>query len=392
MRLVTEEAVFRANSDYDIVLLDRLAPAERKRLQACDDSGELYGALVPRPGSTLEAQAVSSETALLVFTLATAGPLPRYVVERVGEDAERTIRRLVLDGVLEVLHEGRFHSGPSVAELLASGPSSTEETVERNLAVAALQYGQELVGLGQAELAVRLYLYGRKPISPQLSRLGDARGVARHLGVAHDGAIGRRLGKRWAPAPLPAGADEHWWQWIAPTAARDRLNADHSGFKLYVSPAVDELRMALEVLAEALSTARGVTGLKVAVGVAGMCRPDKVIVYFTHFDDLRATAHALEAGLSGCPAHGVPFTAAVTPDALLSWGADPPRPPEPSLPTSWRMWVVDRLAEHLVAARSAELATLEPWQFALERLRLGGIDTTTWIPAGDMWPEALAVG
>ena len=46
------------------------------------------------------------------------------------------------------------------------------------------------------------------------------------------------------------------------------------------------------------------------------------------------------------------------------------------------------LAEYLESARSDTENALQPWQFALERLRLAGIDTDTWVPAGGMWREA----
>jgi hypothetical protein len=393
MRLVTDDATFRANPEYEVVLLDRLAPAEQSTLRAFDDSRDLYGALMPRRGSTAALQAVSSETALLVYTLATAGPLPRYVVERLGEDAERTLRRLVIDRVLEVLVEGRFVCGPQVTELFLGEPSSSDIGEDRNLAVAALQYGQELTGLPQHDLGLRLYFYGRQPVSPELSRrLGDTGAVAKHLGIASRGPIRRALERGWVPVRLPTRGSEHWWEWSAPSDARQLTASDSLSYKLYVSPAVNDLRTTLEILPDALSAAQGVTGFKVGAGITGICRPDKLIVYFTHFDDLRAFAQELESRLAGCAAHGVPFTAAVTSDALLSWGADPPRPSDPSHPTSWRMWVTERLAEHLVAARGARFTSLEPWQFALERLRLGGIDTGTWIPTSGMWPEALAAG
>jgi hypothetical protein len=109
-------------------------------------------------------------------------------------------------------------------------------------------------------------------------------------------------------------------------------------------------------------------------------------------DDLQQGAARLRERLAGCPVHGVPFTGPVTADGLLSWGADPPAPSGATndAPTSWRMWVTERLAEYLVVARERSAGPLEPWQFALERLRLSGIDTDTWAPVDGMWPTALA--
>jgi hypothetical protein len=115
-----------------------------------------------------------------------------------------------------------------------------------------------------------------------------------------------------------------------------------------------------------------------------------MVAYFGHLDGLHDAAAALSTELSGCPAHGVAFTAAVTRDGLLSWGADPPTHRGTGVPsTSWRMWVAERLAEYLVDARQDAPGEVQGWQYALRRLRLLGIDTETWVPTSRMWPEAL---
>jgi hypothetical protein len=56
------------------------------------------------------------------------------------------------------------------------------------------------------------------------------------------------------------------------------------------------------------------------------------------------------------------------------------------------MWVAERLAEYLVTAGRTGLSSPEPWQYALERLRVGGVDTTTWIPSANLWSDALNAG
>ena len=102
-----ERAVFRANPRYELVLVDRLSTAERALLGA-SEVADLYGVLRPRGGEGPDVRAVTSETALLFLTLGEPAPLPGYVRARLGDELESTIARLVVDGVLEIEHGGRF--------------------------------------------------------------------------------------------------------------------------------------------------------------------------------------------------------------------------------------------------------------------------------------------
>jgi hypothetical protein len=115
------------------------------------------------------------------------------------------------------------------------------------------------------------------------------------------------------------------------------------------------------------------------VGLGGICRTDKIVVYFNDLDALHETAQELAMRLHGVPAQGVPFTAAVTEDGLLSWAVDPRA-------TSWRHWLVGRLAEHLVQGRREDDG-LPPWRYALQRLGLDGVDTDRWARADGIVPQ-----
>ncbi|MBP0630790.1 MULTISPECIES: hypothetical protein [unclassified Cupriavidus] len=385
-----ENSIFRANPDYKLVLVDRLSEPDRRQLHEADCSEDLYGALVPQGGSAQGWRAVSCETALLFTALLEAGPLPRYALRRLGHDLEPTIKRLLLDGVLQILISNEFTCGPQVAELFGTLRSHSSRSCNFDLAVSALRYGQELSCLPQTELGRRLYSYGRKPVSPKLQRrLNDPAAVARFLGIAEEGILARSLHRHWTHVSVSHGALEFWWQWLSKSEP-PRETAQRASFKLYLSPVVDDMPEALETLIRALARTQGVTGFKVGVGLWGISRPDKIVVYFAQLDDLYRFADLLRTRLSGCAAHGVPFSAAASENGLLSWGADPPHgATKGERTTSWRMWVTWRLAEYLVSARTAALSTMEPWQYALERLSLAGIDTDTWIPADGMWPAAL---
>lgn len=379
------DRAFRANPHYELVLLDRLAPAEQAALSELGNSGDTYGVLRPRSDSGLEVRSASSEVALLFLTLQQPGPLPGYVRAQLGDVLDETIGRLLLDSVLEVEHDGGYVSGPRAGELVGSRQSEGGRGRIGQLSVAALRYGQELRELPAGLLALRLYFYGRQPVSPRLrGRLPDEAAVASYLGIDPGGSARPALDAGWRPASTP-GQDRYWRTW----RPRQTTNGpEPTSYKLYVSPATDALPHVVDAVAETLAGARGVNAFKVGSDVYGVCRPDKLVAYFDRLDDLRTGATRLAERLEGTPAHGVPFTAPVTANGLLSWGADPPAVSGGGS-TSWRMWVTERLAEYLVDCRDGA-GELEPWRFALERLRLSGIDTDTWAPANGMWPRALA--
>jgi hypothetical protein len=384
---------FRANPHYELVLLDRVAPAERAALGELESWSDTYGLLRPRPESGLGLRPASMEVALLFLTLEQPQPLPAYVRAQLGDDLDRSIGRLVLDGVLEIEHEGAYVCGAKSGELVLSSRSEGGRGRIGQLSVAALRYAQELADLPAPLLALRLYLYGRQPVSPELHRrLPDDSAVASYLGIAPGGTARAALDAGWRAVPSMADGRRYWRTWRRRSVGHAADGASVTPYKLYVSPAIEALEAALDAVADSLARAPGVSAFKVGADLAGICRPDKLVVYFDRLDDLQRGAAQLGDRLEGCPAHGVPFTAPVTADGLLSWGADPPAPSaaDGEALTSWRMWVTERLAEYLVVAREGSAGALEPWQFALERLRLSGIDTDTWAPANGMWPTALA--
>ncbi|HSF38683.1 MAG TPA: hypothetical protein VLT87_02755, partial [Thermoanaerobaculia bacterium] len=78
----------------------------------------------------------------------------------------------------------------------------------------------------------------------------------------------------------------------------------------------------------------------------------------------------------------------------LSWGVDPPAEERSAFGDgreSWRFWLTHRLARALLAGKAAGKAageSVEPWRFALERLRLEGVDTDSWTPGALLWRES----
>jgi hypothetical protein len=240
----------------------------------------------------------------------------------------------------------------------------------------AVRYGQALKMTDAALLARRLYGFGAVPRGPRWDLLiggADAIGL---LGINPEGRVRQLLAGNYQASTHP-----NWLSWsLHPEHEHRRPDLP---CKLYVSPRPEALARCFPILAGVLSENR-VGSFKVARGVAGLLRPDKFVAYFEGLDHLRHVAAALSAALEPCPAQGVPFTAEISADGLLSWAIDPPsgeRRPGSSLRESWRYRVTSQLAGALVGAQSVAIG-VDPFEYALDRIGMEGVDPRTWAPAG----------
>jgi hypothetical protein len=392
------ELALRANPRYELVLFDRLPAEQREMLKDFRKDPDFYGVLRPLDDLGLGAKSVSRDIALLYLTLQQPGKVPEYVRDRLGEQCDQEITRLVLDGVLAVEKDGKFLCGADAAELFDTGneePSAFADAggfLER-LSLEALRYGQTLGLKDSLTLSNRLYNYNRTPLSPYWKRtLAGPSAIVEYLGI-QNGRNQELLDREWSKIDDPV-LNEGWFAWQS-----RRFGSSISfgkptriGCKLYISPRTECLNDCFPIILAVLSECR-VRHFKIGKGIQGLLRPDKIVAYFSSFEDLTATAEQLKQKLGGYPAQGVPFTADIGDDGLLSWGVDPPAEGQ-VLPwmgrESWRLWVTNRLAVALIATSTENTAKLEPWQFALRRLQLEGVDTRIWTPAGTETKHSFA--
>jgi hypothetical protein len=377
---VAPDALFRSSPDLEMVPLERLTDPERRFLAELPEDPDRFGlARSPSQGALL---AVDRDDALLLFTLREPGILPEFL--RSGKGKMEGVARLVLDGLLEVQRGGRFVSGPQALE--GSGSKASSQGILAQLSERALRYAGGLAIQDASRLAARLYFFNRLPVTARW--IQAVRQPEDFLGVAPGGPLREALGPYWRRRGTPS---EGWLMWRRKRgngAHRASRNRPHSHYKLYVSPHPDALADAFAALVRHLPQTRA-TAFKVAQDAFGLLRPDKIIVYFEDFETLSEDAHQLAPALADLPAQGVPFTAQVTPDGMLSWGIDPPRSESAASGPgqSWRLWLVSRLAQYVLAARRRPNKTVPAWRFALERLRLEGIDVEGWTPSLTLWQK-----
>jgi hypothetical protein len=378
-------ATLRSNPHYELVAFDRLSPSEQALLGPLAADADFHGVLRPRSADTpLPIKAVSHDTARLVRALETPGMVPTFAEPDSSStrDAARSIARLVLDDVLEVAHDDRFVGGVAAAPfVLTTQPPSLTTTVTSRLSLAALRYASALRVDDPLALSARMYFFNRMPVTPQWRRRHpDSAAIAAVLGV--DAAERTTLGPAgWTRSTRVGSEREGWFQWRRATSASRSTRRETLTYKLYVSPRHESLRdvvhATLPILARSPATA-----FKVGSTEQQLCRPDKLVAYFDSRAALDDTAATLDLALRGAEAHGVPFTASVTDDGLLSWGVDPPPAPQVMWREneSWRLWVTNRLAIALLSARRAPQSAMSPAEFAVVRLELDGVDISTWAP------------
>jgi hypothetical protein len=387
-------ANFRANPEYQLVVFDRLPLEEQQALKDLTKDPDFYGVLVPRSGGTRNAKSVSQDTALLFLTLSIPGPIPAYVQTKLADSCNQTAAELVLDGILEIAHDGRFVYGSEAYEVIygALPITKTADTLAK-LALAALQYAQALDIDDSVRLSARLYFYNRIPLSAQWKNTFPTKeAVVAMLGIDRGGENRRSLDDCWTSLKvLPK--QEGWLQWES-RAHRRADGTPRQSYKLYVSPQPRFMQKAFRVLVDVLRESKAYH-FKVGNDATGVLRPDKMVIYFWDFESLCETAGQISTRLGDCPPQGVPFTACITQDGLLSWGIDP-LPEKGALAwqerESWRLWVTNRLAVALLAAKNSKAQALEPWQFALERLRLEKVNIETWAPQAEFGRPVAAEG
>lgn len=330
-----------------------------------------------RTGASPAAKSVSHDTAQLLITLHEAGLLTSPMVEELGEHGDVVLAQMVLDGILEVEVNGQFICGPAALEEVVERETLVEpKTALAELSRQALVYAEALPIDDAIVLSERLYAYNGVPASLRWRRLlPDPGAVEAYLGIGND-STAQVLDANWHRARTQ---DDAWIAW-------SRRGVPHStrfpAYKLYVSPSCTALPFAFFATAKALS-ASACVHWKVGNSALGLLRSDKMVAYFQTPADLQEAAVALGSELSGCEAHGVPFSAQIDETALLSWGIDP-MPEVNTLPwlaqESWRILICRRLGASLALAKQSA-SSVSPAHFARERLRLEGINPDTWTRA-----------
>jgi hypothetical protein len=364
----------RSNPRFRLVPFDLIDDRDQRALKPLTAEPDFYGLLAPPADSEIPAKSVSRDAALLFLTLREAACVPHLLLSLFGADVQDRIHELVLDGIFELEQEGKFVSGARAFPALAGRGSDAPNSRVAQLSMDAIAYAAALEGLPVSDLAARLYMYNRSPATAQIQRqfANDDQLMAY---LVNGTATMKQLETHW----VREISQESWLRWHRPAAA-----VGHP-FKLYISPTLENVPQAFQVAVDAFVQVK-CSHFKVGRTAFGLLRPDKLVAYFSTLEQLQEAAELIRASAAGISAQSVPFTGAIDSDGLISWGMDPPRI-EQVLPgqehQSWRQWIAGRIAVYTLAGR--ESGGENVLEFVLQRIRLDGIDTTTWSPNLAIW-------
>ena len=377
------EVRFRSNPLVELKRLDELDAEERQPFLPLQNDPEFHALLVPRPPLTMNIKSVERPAAAFFQSLTTPARLDRTLLN--DRDEADDVVDLVLDGFLEIESSDGFVSGADAFPLLFPPLGDAAlGTAAARLSRDALLHAQDLETNHATALATALYYYYRIPMTPfWKARLPDRNAVRAHLGIDR-GALRLLLEREWTE--ITQENRDGWLSWASRAEGPEEPGG--AGYKLYISPRPELIGDVFETVVRVLSEFSGLV-FKVGDDASGILRSEKLVAYFTDRQALDEVAALLRRELSGCAAHGVPFTAGFDGSGLLSWGVDPPKNPLP-LPwitgESWRQWVTRQLGPALSIAKLARTAAaVEPWRFAMERVRRAGVDVETWTPAPSLW-------
>jgi hypothetical protein len=363
----------RSNPHFGLVPFDRLPAAELDTFRSLSEDPTCFGILVPPEGSVLPVKSVSRDAALLFMSLREPACLPNLLEQLFGADAGERMRQLVLDGVFEVEQSGQFVSGAGALAVLGDRHDGASGASQRSLSEEAIAYAAAFELLPAQELATRLYCFNTAPGRPELHR--RFRNDDRLLSfLLKDDAIVRLLRSRWRREIV----GDSWLGWHGGDSV------EPAAYKLYVSPALQDLPRTFEAAIDAFAKTQ-CAGFKVGRGAFGLLRPDKLVAYFSGLDSLQRAAELIHRSAGDARAQGVPFTAPIDSDALLSWGMDPPRFEQvlqAQQLQSWRQWLTGRIAVYLLAARQAGG---DVHSFVRNRVQLDGVDPRSWTPNLAIW-------
>jgi hypothetical protein len=366
------EKKFRQGQGYKLTEWNRLDNSKKESVASLPDESEVYGVFEPIISTQKSSYRVAyQQVALLYFHLQQSNKLPHYLMLPQDPKVNETIAALLLDGIIEIEWEGRFVSGPGALPVLYNDEMTGDAqlpTYLSQLSYKAIYYAWMLKDVNEKCTTARLYTFNTTPWDASLKMAFQKKNTVKEFLLSRiDHNALKTLNARWQPTEKT-----EWLSWNR-KVTEPLTDGQSNVYKLYISPLINDLP---EVLLECIPVIDSSDAISFKIGntLQGLLRPDKMVVYFYSRDSLFTTAGILIQFLKGFAPQGVPFSAQLDDNGLLSWGKDPPGD------GSWRTAVSEKLAAILQHAKENQLNWPLTISYIDATMQSKGLDIRNWEP------------
>ncbi|HEY2720364.1 MAG TPA: hypothetical protein VGI82_01480 [Chitinophagaceae bacterium] len=382
-RILNDE--FRRGPLYALREWNILSQREKELISGLHDERNVYGIFSPlAPQSKLTLKVAYHDLALVYLHLAASNLLPHHLTALHEDSLNNAIVRLVIDQILEVKWNGNFVSGVHATEAIFGSRLYGDRNFPNFISILSNQAIEYALHFDNAEMRMisnKLYTYHTTPWDSSAKRnFNKVKDIRDFVFSGSPGSLFSILNRDWALINDPA--KDYWLGWNRKDfSGTSSSRADMTIYKLYISPLIEDLPKAMSISLPLLTSSNAFS-FKVGNSIQGLLRPDKIVAYFDDKSSLLQVAEELKEKLKDCKAQGVPFTAQIDDDGILSWGADPPGyiVLEAIEGGSWRCKVTDQIALAITQAKSEKLEDDQAIDFIGSKLFLADIDVYDWAP------------
>ncbi|HRI19743.1 MAG TPA: hypothetical protein PLA68_02260, partial [Panacibacter sp.] len=318
------ESVFRANPGYLLAESGNLNRPEQEALAGLLKDPEIFGVFKPQDQATQTSYKLAyKEVALLFYFLQQPGSLPLYFKSTFDDDVNTTLAKLIMEGIFEIEHCGKYVSGTAAQDALYKKEIISHSNFSPGAvhhSSKAIQYALHLNNLDTRSIASRLYCYNTAPMMTQENNLfAKPADVENFLAIGKNDPFAWEISKYWNKH-----SPTEKYKWIAWNRKGNFKNyaSGNEVYKIYISPVLTAFPEVFMKSVRVLNKSKAFS-FKTGMDRHGLLRPDKFVVYFYSHADLMQAAALLKKELKGYQAQGVPFTAQLDDDGMLSWGIDP---------------------------------------------------------------------
>ncbi len=387
------DKIFRLNPLYSITPFEDLTDEQKKRFQHLVSNKALYGFVHAPREAKLTVKAVNRD--LADFLRQFSRPIRlRDAFQKFDrgtkEERRKYIIRLVLDSVLQVLADGEFISGVEAVNRVLTSSKNLAYSGDKRAYIQTISERGIHLAFNSAlttpqDLATYLYNLNCIPINRRWKRhLPDSKALAAYLHLRDDGTWQgmpnsiRSRQIRLDEKGEPDTFDLYWRSW---DFKKRKHPKDKPSYKVYFSPLPQDLPRVFQIVRGAVAES-GAHFMKIGRHLAGILRPDKLLVYFSEYKQAFDFASLMSEQLISLDPQGVPFSFQVNPkNPIVSMGVDPPHKIGESY--SWRLYITTKLALAIQGARRD--GTKNPLEYIHAYMQLIGVDSLRWRPLSDDW-------